>query len=380
MPRVVNFAYLGLAAFVISWLVAPTSIVFASIVTPQAPAESRNFENLAANAQSAREAGKLDEAIRNYQAAVELRPNWEEGWWYLGTLLYDNDHFAEAVPALRRMLELDSNSTPGWAFLGLCEFEIGDYTDSFTHLQSAMRLGFSDSPEIKKIALYHLGLLLNLRGEFERATDLLVNASGPGAVPEQIKTALGLALLRVPILPAQVDPGKDALIHAAGDTAALLLNQQMDAASANFEQMLRDYPGTPYLHYQYGLALVAASQDQRAELQFREEIQAKPSDALSWIALATLNTRRKKFAEAMAAAQHAIELAPRSAAAYEALGQALHNQGKSEQAATALQRAHELANQPAEVELAQVRRYALSKVTDFAKNPAGNDAAKATQP
>jgi tetratricopeptide (TPR) repeat protein len=351
-----------------------------SVVTPQASAESRNFETLAANAKSAREAGKLDEAIRNYQASVELRPNWEEGWWYLGTLLYDTDHFAAAIPALRRVVELDSNSSPGWAFLGLCEFETGDYPGSFSHLQSATRLGFSDSPEIKKIALYHFGLLLNLRGEFERATDLLVNAFGPGAVPEQIRTALGMALLRIPLLPTRVDPSKDALIHAAGETAALLLNQQVDAASANFEHMLRDYPGTPYLHYQYGMALAAASQDERAELQLREEIRATPSDALPWIALARLDARRKKVGEAIAAAQQAAHLEPRSADAYEALGQALQNQGKREEAAAAFRRAHELANQPAEIESAQVRRYALSGVTDFAKGPLDNDATPGTRP
>jgi tetratricopeptide (TPR) repeat protein len=176
VPTVGSLSYLR---FFIPCVVLTLSLNFASATTPQASATSQGFETLAANALSAREAGRTDEAIRNYQAAVELRPSWDEGWWYLGTLLYDTDHFAEAIPALHHFVELDPKVGAGWAFLGLCEFETGDYPDAYLHLQSAKELGFADSPDVEKVALYHLGLLLNLHGEFERATDLLVHAFGP---------------------------------------------------------------------------------------------------------------------------------------------------------------------------------------------------------
>ena len=364
MPRVARVAYLGFVIF--SFVLAP---VFAPASAPQARDDSENFETFAARALSAREAGKIDEAIRNYEAGVKLRPEWEEGWWYLGTLLYDADHFAEAIPALRRVVELDSNLTAGWAFLGLCEFETGDYPDAFTHLQSAAHLGFTENPETKKIVLYHLGLLFNLRGDFERATDILAEASGSGPVPEQIKTALGLALLRVPLLPTQVDPSKDALIHAAGETAASLENHQMDAALQSFERMLQDYPDTPYLHYQYGLALASASQDGPAERQLREEIRARPDDALPWIALATMSVRRKSFAEALTAAQRATQLAPRSPAAYQVLAQALQGQSKADEAATASRKAIELSKRPADIEPTQVKTYALTRVIESSNHP-----------
>ena len=375
MPRVLSVAFTGIVIFSV---VFATRLLFASPVAPQNAESSENFETLASHAQSAREGGKMDEAIRNYQAGVKLRPDWEEGWWYLGTLLYDADHFAEAIPALRRVVELDSNLSAGWSFLGLSEFETGDYPDSFTHLQKAVQLGFTENPEIKTIVLYHLGLLLNLRGDFERATDVLADAAGSGAVPEQIKTALGLALLRVPLLPTQVDPSNDAVIHAAGETSALLLNHQIAAALLNFEQMLRDYPQTAYLHYEYGLALEAASQNQRAELQLREEIRARANDGLPWIALSRLNARRKNFAEALAAAQRATQLAPRSAPAYEALAQALQAQRKTDEAATASRKASELAKLPADIDTTQSKFYALSRASKSEKNSSVVDPASGT--
>jgi tetratricopeptide (TPR) repeat protein len=357
MPRIGSLALIQLAIFCA--VLAPS--LGSLLAIAQTSSDPASFETLTANALSAREAGRTDEAIRNYRAAVKLRPKWDEGWWYLGTLLYDTDRFEDAIPALRRVVELAPKAGPAWAFLGLCEFETGDYPKALVHLQSAQDLGFSESPDIEKVAVYHLGLLLNLHGDFERATELLIGAFGPSHFTEQIKTALGLALFRVPILPAQIDPSKDALIHAAGETAVLLANHDMDAVLRGFEQMLRDFPGTPYLHYQYGMALVAGSQFQAAELQLREEIRTTPESPLPWIALASLNEQRKDPGAALTAARQAVQIAPHSAAAYQALAQALQGQNKSDEAATALHQSQELAKQPVGLDVSQASRYALNR-------------------
>jgi tetratricopeptide (TPR) repeat protein len=376
MPRIGSFSLVQLATFC---AVLALPLGFASALAAQAPSSSASFETLATRAGSAREAGRMDEAIRNYRAAVELRPAWDEGWWYLGTLLYDTDHFEEAIPALRRVVALDPKVGPAWAFLGLCEFETGDYREAFLHLQSAQELGFSESPDAERVALYHLGLLLNVHGEFERATDLLVSAFGPSQFTEQIKAALGLALLRVPILPAQIDPSKDALIHAAGETAALLANHQMDGASREFEQMLRDYPSTPYLHYQYAVALVAAAHYQEAELQLRAETRTTPGSALPWVALAALSEQRNDPREALTAARRAVQIAPHSAGAYQALAQALQRQNQPDEAATASRQAQELAKQPAEADGTQGSRYALNRAA-LARASDSNRTAAGTPP
>ncbi len=301
-------------------------VLFRPAVFAQPASDPQNFENVAAKASSAREAGQTDEAIRNYRAAVELRPAWDEGWWYLGTLLYDSDHFEEAIPALRRVVTIQPKAGPAWAFLGLSEFETGDYPDSLVSLRTAREIGFAESPEVEKVALYHLGLLFNLNGQFEEATGLLDTAFGPSHFTDQIKVALGLAFLRVPILPAQLDPANDALVHAAGETAVLLANRETESAARNLEQMLHDYPATPYLHYQYGLLLAASSQYSQAELQQREE----------------------------------TRLTPNSVVVYQALAKALQAQNKQEDA-TAAKRAHELALQPGQTDAAQVARYALNR-------------------
>ena len=304
----------------------------------QTASSPAGFDALAAKAQADRETGNVEGAIRNYRAAVEVRPAWDEGWWYLGTLLYDSDHFDQAIPALLHVVDLQPKAGPAWAFLGLSEFETGAYSDAFSALRTARDIGFSEDPEVEKVALYHLALLQNLQSQFEDANELLSSAFGPNHFTEQIKAALGLALLRVPILPAQVDPSKDALIHAAGEAAILLADHEPDAASRNLEQMLRDFPDTPYLHYQYGVALAATGRYPQAEVQLREQ----------------------------------IKTTPQSPAVYRALADVLKAQNKREEAAAASSRLPELKQQP---DAAPVTRYALNHDTATAKSDGKNASA-----
>src|ERR1700692_4334928 len=98
-----------------------------------ATAAAASFPELAKQAASAREGNQLDQAIRLYRECVGLNPSWAEGWWYLGTLLYDGNHFAAGRDALARFLQNEPKSAPGWAMLGLCEFETAQYEQALAH-------------------------------------------------------------------------------------------------------------------------------------------------------------------------------------------------------------------------------------------------------
>jgi len=223
------------------------------------------------------------------------------------------------------------------------------------------------------VALYHLAILFNLQGEFERATNLLTSTFGSSGLPEQIKVSLGLALLRVPLLPAQVDPEKDALVHAAGEVAALLTNHEVEAASRGFEEMLRDHPDTPYLHYRYGVALAEALLEERAEFQLREETRTTPQSALPWIALTSLTTKRNRPGEALRAAEQAVQIAPHSAAAYQALARRWRVRTDIRRRPPPRSGVKRWRSNPLEVEAAQASRYGLSRAGAIAMPSAEND-------
>jgi tetratricopeptide (TPR) repeat protein len=254
----------------LTWcLLAPTLAHPAAVASSQDAQGS--FDAAAQAASAAREAGRTADAIENYRRAVALHPDWQEGWFYLGTLLYDADRYPDAIPAFQKLTQLAPAIGPAWNFLGLCEFEAKDYADALIHLEKGRQLGAGDDPEIARVSKYHLALLLNRSGDFDRATALLVSAFGQGPFPSQTKLALGLALLHAPVLPDELNPSQDAVVRASGEIAALIAAGDSAKATEAFPQILRDYPDVPYLHGAYAKALGAAGKNTEELEQQREE-------------------------------------------------------------------------------------------------------------
>ncbi len=329
---------------------------------PQRPRSAQgDFDSFSKRAAAARDANRIHEAVGLYQKALKLNPRWEEGWWYLGTLLYDSDQYAEGVMAFRNLVGLKAKMGPAWALLGLCEFETRDYKNSLIHLERGRSLGLAGNDELVNVTRYHEALLLNARGEFESSTQLLFSLVARGVVSENVKVALGLATLRVPILPSQVDPSKDALIHAVGEVATLVGLNNFDQAVEGFERALNEYPDTPFLHYAYGTALVALSRYDEAGKEFREEMKITPESAMPYMQLAFLQLRTRRFQEAFPVAQTAVRLAPNSFPAHYLVGRTLLELGKIEDSIKELETARRLGPFSPEVRYNLARAYAKAQ-------------------
>lgn len=334
----------------------------------------QDFDALASKAAAARQAGQTSAAIQLYEDALKLRADWTEGWWDLGLLESEAGRYADAIPAFKKVVEASPKTGAAWAYLGLAEFETKDYQNSLPALQRAQELGFADLPSAEKVASYHLALLLNWNGQFEDAWDLLSRKFGNPPVSDQIKTALALALLRVPLLPDQVDPSKDALIEAAGETAALLLQNDFDHALPSFERMLKEYPGTPFLHYAYGSALIFQSRFEQAEQQLRAETKISPESALPHIRLAIIAVKSGRAQSALSDAEQAVRLAPQSALAHQVLARVFGELGKNEQAAKELELANSLKPEKPQADPKVARAYTRAAVPGTAAGVKQSDA------
>lgn len=274
------------------------------------------------------QAGKTDEAIRDYQRALQLAPGWKEGLWNLGMLQYSSDRFAEARKTFEKVTGFAPNLGMAWSLLGLSEYETGDADDARTHLEKAQALGIQDDEEIARVSSYHLGILWIRSGEFERASALLLSTFGAGNVSSQAKIALGLALLRVPLLPSQLDPSREALALAAGEAATAGSEQP-----ARLAALLQQHPDLPYLHYAYGRALAGAGREEEAQEQMLAETRISPLSPLPWMELSRLKIGLGEVSESVKAAQEAVRIAPESNVTHQALAQALDAAGNAELAA-----------------------------------------------
>ena len=323
-------------------------------------ANEEDFEALVQKATAAYAAGQMDAAIPYYQRALALRQEWEEGWRNLGTLYYGAARYPEAVTAFKNSAAANAGNGNVWALLGLSEFETRDYQNAIIHLQRGRDLGFAGNPAAVQIAKYHLALLLNRNGDFDRTTELLTPESGAGPVKEQIKFALGIALLRIAKLPEEIDPAKSALVRAAGETAALLVESKYDQAFSRFQKLIKEYPDTPYLHYAYGTALASASQYDEAEQQLSEESKITPGSALPLRRRAAIALQLRNSDKALQLAQRAVQIDAESGEGHYLSGRAWLELGKTEDAIAELETARQLVPNSPEVHFNLARAYEKS--------------------
>ena len=307
-------------------------------------------------ADAARERGDTQTSLRLYQSAVTRAPSWQEGWWYLGSLQYDGNNYVEAAKAFRKLTQLNAELADGWAMLGLSEFELKDYARASEELQKAEQLGVAEP--LQDIADYHRALLLNLRGESDGALLILSALYLRGVHSEDLQVALGLSLLRVPLLPSQLDPSRDALVHDAGNLASLLAAKRTDEADIAFRDMLSRYPRTQFLHYAYGGTLASEGHDPEAKAQFKAETELNPDSALAYLEWAFICMKSKEYDEAARLARRASELNSDSFLAHYITGNSLLLAGDPAGARPELEHAKALAPGAPDVRYSLSRTYA----------------------
>ncbi len=315
------------------------------------------FESVVQTATAAREAGHTATAIGEYRQAVTLKPDWGEGWWYLGTLLYEANQFNEAKESFEKVTQLLPSMGSAWNFLGLCEFEMRSFSDARAHLEKGQSLGAGDDPEIARVAAYHLALLRIRDGDFELASSLLLSSFPETQPPDQIGLALGLALLRVPLLPTEVDLSRESWLRSAGEASISAARGDVPAELARLGELVKAHPEMPYLHYVFGNALAASNHLPEALAQQRLETKLSPDSALPWIVISSLELQSGHLDSARKAAERAAQLAPRSQAAHRALAESLRASGQVEEALQESQLAESLAPEKASIDSRIARLY-----------------------
>jgi tetratricopeptide (TPR) repeat protein len=270
-----------------------------------APGMQANVDALQTQALQEAQDGKLDDSIRDYKCVLTLRPDWKEGWWNLGTLQYSANKFAEAESTFTNVVKFAPSMGVAWSLLGLSEFETKNFSNSEAHLEKAQLLGIDDD-EIKRVSTYHLGMLLVRSGQFKQAQDLLLKSFGGEVITPQLKYVLGLALLRVPLLPTEIDPSQEALVTAAGDVAA------GDDAISLFPAFVYAHGDVPYVHYSYGIALDKAGRLKEALAQMREEASVSPQSPLPWTEISRLEGLLGDAKESRAAAAKVTALSTKT--------------------------------------------------------------------
>ena len=335
--------------------VAGACVVFvcAPGVCGQEPA--RGFSEAVADATAAREVNDIPRAVALYRQALAINPQWADGWWFIGSLEYGAGEYPTATDALSHYLDLTPNAAPALAIRGLSEFETGDYQKSLDDIQHALSVGAANQPKNEKILRFHESMLLTRLGRFEDA----VRSYGFFAPEEpnpELLLALGLAGLRTPLLPKEVQPDQQEIYRSAGRAGLNFMKGDREGSGAEFQKLFARQPPVTNAHYFYGF-LLYSSEPEEAMAEFRKELEVNPKNTAAQVMLAWIPLLKNDGREALPYAQKAVEQDPLSPSAQLVLGRALTETDNAKDGVVHLEKTEQMQPDNVEVHIALAKAY-----------------------
>ncbi|MHB1698832.1 MAG: tetratricopeptide repeat protein [Acidobacteriaceae bacterium] len=321
-------------------------------------AQSRpTFDALAHKAEAARDANRLDEAVGLYQRALALRPSWKEGWWSLGTIQYDRNHYAEAKRALRKVVAQDPESGTARLMLGLSEFELGEDDAALREFELAKKQSLAPDTQMLDVMFFHEGVLLRRARKFEAAAQVLQDLCARNPSDGEIVRELGMVALRIPdkLYPAPTTSTGEAA-QRLGEARCRIAQKQFEAAQQIAKDVAAQFPQEPNVHYAYGRVLLDSNDPTAAIGSFEEEIKNQPNDVFSRLEIAAAEYRMDSAA-GIPYAEAAVRLDPRVPIGHYLLGLLLVDVGQYETAVPQLEIARETFSDDSRVYFALAKAY-----------------------
>jgi tetratricopeptide (TPR) repeat protein len=330
---------------------------------PSARATAAQFDQIVQAAVEARHAERWEDASALYAKAVKLRPAFVEGYWYQGTAYYTLEQFPECRDAFRRVTRLSPKNGGAFAFLGLCEFGLKNYDRALQHLLQSRILGVDK--DVRTVVSYHAAIIMTRMEQYEQALQNLGEFAAAGNDSPRVIEAMGIATLRMAMLPNEVPPDRREMVLMAGRGSYMMATRQTAAAGTAFQAIVERYPETPNVHYAYGVFLLLEQPDKAIE-QFKRELALQPNHAASLMQIAYEYIKQKNAEAALPWAKQAVEAAPNSFGSHKALGDALLETGDIEGALRELQAAAQLAPDSPSTRLSLARAFQRAGRTDDA--------------
>ena len=180
--------------------------------------------------------------------------------------------------------------------------------------------------------------------QYEQALETLGEFAAEGNDNPRVIEAMGLATLRMALLPTEAPPERREMVLMAGRASYMMATRNTAAAEKGFQALVARYPETPNVHYAFAVFLLQEQPDKAID-EFKRELELQPDHAWSLMQIAYEYVNRGDAQAALPWAKQAVAAAPNSFAARKALGQALLDTGDVEGAIRELQLGIKLAPQ-----------------------------------
>lgn len=260
--------------------------------------------------------GRRDDAINQYQAAIQLQTQNAEVGYHLGKLLVDVGKPTDAVAPLAMGFKLNASMAISYTA------EISEA------VKAGLAVGNEFMDKDPQQAVQLLEAVTTLDTSNVRAHLLLgntyINLGRSSAAIEQYQAILAL------------EPKNANATTNLG--AAYYQMGKLDQAIAQFRAALELTPDDAETHYLLGAAFIQQNKIPDAEAEFQTALKLKPNLAAGYVGLGNVQLLQQDLDGAIASLTKATQLAPNAPEAFYALGKALVQKGDRVAAKQAFQR------------------------------------------
>ncbi|MGD1085372.1 MAG: tetratricopeptide repeat protein, partial [Verrucomicrobiota bacterium] len=218
--------------------------------------------------------GNLNEAIKEFRKAVEINPDYADGFYNLGDALALKGDMEEAIAQFRKALEINPAYEDAHINLGNALANDGKLEEAIAQYQKAVEINPADE---------------NLRDILGAA--LLRNGDVEGAIAQYQKAL-------------ETNPADENVHNNLGN--ALFTKGQLDEAIAQYQKALETNPNYAEARYNLGTALASKGNLDDALAQYRKVLEIRPDYAKADYNVGKLLLLKGDFDEAMACLEKTI--------------------------------------------------------------------------
>ena len=214
--------------------------------------------------------GELAPALAHLERAVALRPDSAEAHYNYGAALWYSGAKEKSVSELEKSVQLDPAGSSSYALLGMALRETGDLAGARRNLERAIALSPTTSATFVDLGIVFLrqGTLDRALGQFHAG----LNATSSAPVPDWEAAIRGLRDV-IAKNPKRAD---------AHNVLGLLLGRKGAASGevlAELREAIRLRPDYAEAHNNLGLVLAQSGEDEKAIAEFREAVRIQPAYA-----------------------------------------------------------------------------------------------------
>ena len=111
---------------------------------------------------------KLDDAVRSFELAIRIDPNYVDAWIKKGYALFHLNEYLIAISSYDRALDIDINNSEAWNLKGLAYYKMKNYDQAIRSCEKAIDIDPNDA-----MSWYNKACYLTLVGKVNEGMDAL---------------------------------------------------------------------------------------------------------------------------------------------------------------------------------------------------------------